>query len=121
MQKPGHSERLEITARTSLVICSNLPELVNASKYTHLQGLDLADTCSSSNHQGGIDVLIGSDYYWQIVTGDVVSGESGPVAMNSIFGWLVSGPINDSSVVNSMYSSNLAIIGSQHTVNMHND
>ena len=119
LQKPGHSERLEITARTSPVICSNLPVLVNASKYIHLQGLDLAD--SSSNHQGGIDVLIGSDYYWQIVTGDVVSGESGPVAMNSIFGWLVSGPINDSSVVNSKYSSNLAIIGDQHTVNMHND
>ena len=79
--------------------------LVNPSKYIHLQGLDLAD--NSCNHQGGIDVLVGSDYYWQILTGDV-SGESGPVAINSTFGWLLSGPINDSIIVNSMYSSNLA-------------
>jgi len=85
--------------------------LVNPSKYIHLQGLDLAD------HQGGIDVLVGSDYYWQIVI-DVVSGESGPVAVNSIFGWLVSVPIHDSSVVNSMHS---AVIGDQHTVNIRND
>jgi len=121
LQKPGHSERLEITARTLPVICSNLPALVEPSKYAHLQTLDLAD--NSANHQGGIDVLVGSDYYWQIVTGDVVSGESGPVAVNSIFGWLVSGPINASNVVTfeSLYSSNLAVIGNQCTVGVQND
>ena len=113
LQKPGHSERLEITARASPLICSNLPALVEPSKYAHLQTLDLAD--SSANHQGGIDVLMGSDYYWQIVIDDVVSGESGPVAVNSIFSWLVSGPINDSNVLTSksLSSSNIAAIGNQ--------
>ena len=83
-------------ARTSPVICSSLPSLVNVSNYTHLKCLDLAD--SGSLRQGAIDILIGSDYYWQVVTGETVNGDSGPVAMSSIFGWLSSGPVNHPSI-----------------------
>jgi len=42
-----------------------------------------------------IDVLVGSDYYWNIVTGDTVVGDKGPVALGSKLGWLLSGPPND--------------------------
>ena len=62
LRKPGTNEGLEIMARTSPVICSSLPSLVNVSNYTHLKCLDLAD--SGSLHQGTIDILMGSDYYW---------------------------------------------------------
>ena len=37
------------------------------------------------------DVLIGSDYYFDIVSGDVIHGRSGPVAVSSTFGWVLSG------------------------------
>ena len=39
-----------------------------------------------------IDVLIGSDHYFDVVTHEVRRGKSGPVAMNTIFGWVVAGP-----------------------------
>ena len=41
-----------------------------------------------------IDALIGSDYYWNIVTGDTIVGNHGPVAISSKLGWLVSGPLD---------------------------
>ena len=39
-----------------------------------------------------IDVLIGLNFYWNIVTGDLRRGEYGPTAISSKFGWLLSGP-----------------------------
>ena len=111
LQKPGFNEGLEIMAHTSPVICSSLPVLVNVNKYTHLQGLDLAD--NSNLHQSEIDILIGSDYYWQVVTGDIVNGNSGPVSMNNIFGWLLSGPVSPPCTDNAFHS--LAIIRKECT------
>lgn len=87
LQRPGFNERLEIVACTLPVICSNLPVPVNVNTYTHLQGLDLAD--NGNLPYNAIDILICSDYYWQVVTGDIVNGDCGLVAMNSIFGWAV--------------------------------
>ena len=36
--------------------------------------------------------LIGTDYYWQVVLGDIIHGDSGPVELNVHFRLLVSGP-----------------------------
>ena len=36
--------------------------------------------------------MIGSDHYFDVVTNEVRRGESGPVVMNTIFGWVVAGP-----------------------------
>ena len=41
--------------------------------------------------------MIGSNYYWSAVTGKVVNGVSTPVAVNSVFGWLLSGPATSSN------------------------
>ena len=63
---------------------------LNVSHYPHLNGLHLADCY---NPQDSIDVrLIGSDYYWDFVTTEIVRKELGPTAINSKFGWLLSGP-----------------------------
>lgn len=51
---------------------------------TPQQQTDVAD--SGHPHQGGIGIPIGSDYYWQVVTGNIVNGDRGPVAVSSIFG-----------------------------------
>jgi len=54
--------------------------------------IDLADENSDGSCSDSIDVLIGSDFYWHIVIGDIVRGDSGPIALNSHLSWLVSGP-----------------------------
>ncbi len=57
-------------------------------QYDHLAPLKLADvTCGLE--EGTIDILVGSDQYWQIVTGEVIKGESGPTAMNTKLGWVL--------------------------------
>lgn len=69
--------------------CSPLLSRVDAINYPHLHGLKLADF---SDSEDSIDVLIGSDYYWDFVTSEIVRGHFGPTAVNSKFGWLLSGP-----------------------------
>ena len=49
-------------------------------------------------------MLIGIDFYWTIVMGDIRHGTHGPVAISSKLGWLLSGPIsNQTSVVTSSH------------------
>ena len=90
--KPGSSDRIEIIAYTSPVICTPLPKLVDVCQYEHLHGLELAD--NDPEEQSPIDILIGSDCYWTIVTGQTIIGDQGPVAIDSKLGWLLSGPLD---------------------------
>ena len=68
---------------------------MEVDQYPHLQGLDLADVnnCDSHNTSKAIDILIGSHYYWEVVTVSAIWEGSGPVAVSSKFGWLLSGPV----------------------------
>ena len=56
----------------------------------HLSQLELADSDSDSPAQ--VDVLIGSDYYWELTTGEIRRGNTGPVAIGTKLGWVLSGP-----------------------------
>ena len=58
--------------------------------YTHLAGLDLADLSPDETLQ--VDMLIGSDFYWDFITGRTIRGRSGPVAVETTLGWVLSGP-----------------------------
>ena len=49
-------------------ICSPLSTKVDVNRLTELQGFQLADHDPSSD-SGKTDVLIGSDYYWEVVSG----------------------------------------------------
>ena len=65
--------------------------------------------CSDS--QDSIGVLIGSDYHWDFVTNEIVRVDFGPTAINSKFGWLLSGPMefatsSETSVTNLIISGN---------------
>ncbi|XP_028417883.1 uncharacterized protein LOC114542562 [Dendronephthya gigantea] len=85
-------ESIEITAIGFPTICAPLPSKVNVSDYSHLDGLELADfDCENNNDGDNIDILVGADHYWDIVTGDVMRGENGPTAVSSKLGWLLSG------------------------------
>ena len=58
--------------------CLPLPLAVEVDRYPHLQGLDLADVndCNSDSTttacSKAIDILIGSNHYWEVVTGSAV-------------------------------------------------
>ena len=48
-----------------------------------------------------VDVLIGADYYWHFLTGAIKWGESGPTALQTKVGWVLSGPVQGGSALNS--------------------
>ena len=58
--------------------------------HPHISELDLADDPLDETRE--IDLLIGSDFYWEFVTGEVVRGGDGPIAINTTLGWMLSGP-----------------------------
>ena len=62
----------------------------------HLATLELADF-ADGNSALTVDILIGSDYYWELVTGGVCRGDNGPTGIHTKFGWVLSGPgkLND--------------------------
>ena len=64
------------------------PTPIELSKYPHLNGLQFSD-----QSQGPIQMLLGADYYSTIVHDQLVRGPPGsPTAMNTAFGWVLSGP-----------------------------
>ena len=90
--KTKTNEFVEISALNFPVICFPLTKRVNIDRYPQLRYLQLAD--HSEPGQESLDILIGSDYYWDLVTNEIIQGEYGPTAVNSKFGWLISGPTN---------------------------
>jgi hypothetical protein len=93
-KKDGDASR--ISALTFPKICSALPSRVDLSNCPVLASLDLAsDVCHDDRP---IDILIGSDLYWDFVSGRVVHSEAGLVAIESKFGWIISGVKNGPDV-----------------------
>ena len=64
---------------------------VNVENDAHSQGLELADASIVEGDQQNTAVSIGSDYYFDVVSGDIIRGESGPIAVRNMFGWILSG------------------------------
>ena len=62
---------------------------------SHLRGLKLAHTVTQEE-SFEISLLIGADYYWDLVENEVVRG-NGPTAVKSKLGFLLSGSIRDKS------------------------
>ena len=85
-----------INALSFPTICSALPSPVDLSAYPMLSELELADHDATSN-QNCIDILVGSDFYWSLVTGEIIRTERGLIAACSTLGWLISGPVETSS------------------------
>ena len=97
----------EIQAVNFPVICSPLRSEVSTN-YAHLDGLDLTDF-EKEESDDSIDVLVGSDHYWDLVTGDIVRGEYGPTAINSKLGWLLSRPAESPTSSDESTTSNLIL------------
>ena len=54
-------------------------------------------------------MLLGADYYHEIVTGDIIKSDTGPTAVRSKIGWLLLGPT--STTTSSYTMSHLVIDG----------
>ena len=83
---------LFLTVPSICVPVSCQPIAYTREKYRHLADLDLADF-SRVGDELQIDGLIGSDHYWQVVTGKVIQAEGGPTAIHTHLGWVLSGPV----------------------------
>ena len=105
---------LELQFLTVPLICepqSGQPISYAVEHYPHLLNLELADPVHHSSDNIEINVLIGSDQYWQVVTGNILRGVSGPTAIETRFRWVLSGPaegiFNDSTTINLVQSSHV--------------
>ena len=91
-------------------ICEPLscqPITASVETNDHLMGLDLADS-ADGNSCLPVDILIGSDYYWDLVTGSICRSEKGPTAIHTKLGWVLSGPtLSTSSVLCSSTTTHL--------------
>ena len=68
-------------------ICDQITQSCVPKNNVNLKDLDI----KNAQIDGKIEVLIGLDSYWDVVTGEIINNHTGLVAMNSIYGWLVSG------------------------------
>ena len=71
---------------------SNQPLSYVSEHHRHLSELDLADYCCTTEPLE-VDMLIGLDHYWKLVTGKVIHEGDGPIAMQTRLGWVLSGPV----------------------------
>ena len=95
----GVGRDVELSVELCVVpeICSPISsQYVDIAKatYQHLTDLELADT-NNGESELGADVLIGVDFYWDFFTDERVRAANrqiGPVAENTVLGWVLSGP-----------------------------
>ena len=99
--------RTGITALSFPVICTTLPSVTHTDTLPHLEGLELAD--NSTGLCDRIDILVGSDFYWDFVSGDIRTRDEVPIAVNSSLGWLLSGPVESTAVAN-LASSHMIVV-----------
>ncbi|XP_065068368.1 uncharacterized protein LOC135693738 [Rhopilema esculentum] len=87
---------IPVRALSYPTICSPFASRgIEISEYPHLHTLKLADSVNS--HTKHVQLLIGADHYYDFVTGDVIKGNSGPVAVSSKLGLLLTGPSSSTS------------------------
>ena len=73
----------------SFPICSSLPSAIRIDQFPELYDLELADP--PSDKPESIDLLVGSNYYWNIVEEDTVRTDGGSTAVKDTLGWLLLG------------------------------
>ena len=61
-------------------------------KFDHVTRLGLPDASDGATPME-IDILVGLDHYWELVTGETQRRTSGPLAINTRIGWVLSGSV----------------------------
>ena len=119
--KTKTGENLELAFLAVPLICEPLsgqPIMCVSEQFPHISGLDLADPHFSGENLD-VNILIGSDHYWEVVTGNVMRGVCEPTAIETKFGWVLSGPehgfSSEQSVANLVSSHVLRLDASPNT------
>lgn len=102
--------KMEINCVVMEKISSDLPnKRFDISKWSYIEGLTLADP--QFNEPGNIDILIGAEYFFSLLLKeDKIDGPVGyPSAVNTVFDWILSGPVNSTEEVISPKIFNLTI------------
>uniref|UniRef100_A0A1X7VL84 Uncharacterized protein n=1 Tax=Amphimedon queenslandica TaxID=400682 RepID=A0A1X7VL84_AMPQE len=89
--------RFEIPIFAVPVICDRLaatPIQFCIKNYSHLEELNITDMAQDGGSTMATEVLIGSDFYWQLVSGRLIRGEGGPVTLQTRLGWVLTGQIS---------------------------
>ena len=108
LRKLNGTEGVTIQALSFPTICLTLPSLVKLNDFPGLCELDLDLADPPSSGPEAIDILIGSDWYWNIVGGEVIRTQGGPTAVCSKLGWLLSGTVSSDTSLHHV-SSNLVL------------
>ena len=48
-----------------------------------------------NNESLSVDILIGVNYYWSIITNQVIKSKEGPIMLDTKVGWILSGSVNN--------------------------
>ena len=84
----GKTRNRTVTALCFPKICLPLTTTLNVTRYPHLQGLEFSDLNIFQRPlvDSNIDIFLGTDYWFDILSGEVARGESGHISINSEFG-----------------------------------
>ncbi|KAL1468557.1 hypothetical protein MTO96_025326 [Rhipicephalus appendiculatus] len=90
-----------------------VPNICNGTSFSlldaALHGIDisiqLADDARQINGNDNIDLLIGSDYYWQVATGRIRRLSNRLTAIETLFGWTLQGPVESFKTVRQTYTT----------------
>ncbi|XP_066932659.1 uncharacterized protein [Clytia hemisphaerica] len=91
--KVKHKGRNSFTAVEALFvprICGSISKVFDRSKYDHLRDSELADTFNAVSIDYPVGVLVGIDFYHDFFSGKTKTGKSGPVASETVVGWVLS-------------------------------
>ncbi|XP_067142348.1 uncharacterized protein [Centruroides vittatus] len=89
----SNSEDICVETLITPNVTTNLPNFhCDPSNWAHIKGLQLADP--TFHKPGTIDILLGADVYNEVICPGQCKGPPGtPSALNTVFGWVLSGPI----------------------------
>ena len=87
---------LEMSFLSVTLICepiANQPIALAIENCNEFASLELADS-SLGDDNLEVDILIGSDQYYKLVTGEVIQQCNGLTAIHTRLGWVLSGPVH---------------------------
>lgn len=100
--------------QTKAIVLKNLVNLKRKTiqyeqSFNHLNNLHLADP--SYRESGQIDILIGAAEHAKIIKSGLIKGSPDePIAQNSEFGWIISGPTSSETTIGATVTSLLSVI-----------
>lgn len=103
------SSMCTITAFILPRLTAKLPPFDAHSSWPHITGLQLADPDFSRS--GYIQLIIGADNYGSVIMKGLIKGKdlNSPLAQQTIFGWVISGPISTDDVLIKAYGYHCAV------------